>query len=122
MNNFDLKKFLSENKLTSNSRIEEQSSGTYWAFFTGASFDGVNAYKINSSNGTPGSSELESDIIDAYYDTFVEPRNEDYSDNEEDIKFSSDVEFSGFGGKVTYRGEIDLELEHDEVEFIVFNA
>ena len=31
MNNFDLKKFLVENKLTSNSRVEESHDESYWA-------------------------------------------------------------------------------------------
>ena len=122
MNNFDLKKFLVENKLTSNGRIAEQSAGTYWSFLTGESHDGANAYKINNSNGAPGSDDLEEDLKDAFYDTFVQPHNEDYEDNEEDIKFNTDVEFSGYGGKLFYRGEIELELEHDGVEFILFNA
>ena len=120
MNNFDLKKFLVENRLTPNSRVEEQSSGIYWSFFTGKSHDGANAYTLNKSNDAAGSDGLEEDLKEAFYETFVRPFNEDFEDNEEDIIFFTDVEFGGYGGKVIYRGELDLSLENDEVEFILF--
>lgn len=120
MDNFDLKKYLGENKLTPKNKIEEQSSGIYWSFFTGKSFDGANAYTINKSNNAVGSEGLEDDIKEAFYETFVLPWNEDFEDNEEDIIFFTDVEFGGYGGKAVYRGELELELENDEVEFIVF--
>lgn len=120
MSNFDLKKYLGENKLTPKSKIEEQSSGVSWAFFTGKSHNGANAYMINQTNHAVGSEDLEEDIKEAFYDTFVRPWNDDFEDNEEDIIFNTDVEFEGWGGEVVYRGELDLYFEDDKVEFIVF--
>ena len=121
MNNFDLKKFLAENKLTSNSKIEEQSSGIYWSFFTQKSHDGVNAYTLNKSNDAVGSDGLKEDIKEAFYETFIRPWNMDFEDNEDDIMSNIGVEFEDYGGNVAYHGELEIRIEYDEVEFILFH-